>query len=417
MDSLRQALAGLSDRHTRIALLLIDLDDFKSVNDAHGHDAGDWALREIGARLIRVSRRGDTVARLGGDEFVLLCPVLHKDEDLDLICNRVMTTISAPLQDGPHDVTVTGSLGAVLVSQDLVEPSELLQQADIAMYAAKRSGGNRIEIYTPQLRGLADSSRGLACELRRAIREAQLFVVYQPVFDLRDGSMLGAEALVRWRHPDGGVIAPAEFIPIAERRGLIAEIGTFVLGEACRQLAAWRGVDGCPGRLTIGVNVSGRELQDPGFVLRVAATLKRHGIPAKNLVLEITENVLIGELGQAGRALVALAELGVRIALDDFGTGYSTLAHLSQLRTDILKIDRSFVSQLGGESRDREIITGVAGMAHALGMTVVAEGVETEAQRAELTAIGCDAAQGFLFARPLPPDALAARWRPLAISA
>ena len=412
LDRLVQALAALEGRPDRLALLFIDLDDFKSVNDTLGHETGDRVLCDVGRRLTRISRRGDTVARLGGDEFVLLCTALREGDELDLICDRAMRAICAPQQDGPRDVTVTGSLGAVLTSEHLAEPDELLQQADIAMSAAKRSGGNRFEVYTPALRGRAQSSRGLAAELRRAVADSELFVLYQPVFDLQDGSMMGAEALVRWRHSERGVILPAEFIPVAERRGLIRAIGHFVLNEACRQLASWTSADSCPEQFRIGVNLSGRELRDPGLVKRVAATLKRHGIAPRQLVLEITENVLIGELGDAHRAIESLAKLGVRIALDDFGTGYSTLAHLRQLQTDILKIDRSFVSQLGGQSRDREIIAAVTGMAHALGMTVVAEGVETAAQRDELTAIGCDAAQGYLFARPLTADVVATMWEP-----
>jgi diguanylate cyclase (GGDEF)-like protein/PAS domain S-box-containing protein len=416
MARLLPALAALEGRPERLALLFVDLDDFKSVNDTLGHDTGDRVLREVGRRLTRISRRGDTVARLGGDEFVLLCTALAEDDGIDLICDRAMHAICAPLQDGPDDVTVTGSLGAVLTSRYLAEPEELLQQADIAMYAAKRSGGNRFEVYTAELRSLSTSSRGLAVELRRAIEHSELFVLYQPVFNLQDGSMLGAEALVRWRHSERGVIPPTEFISVAERRGLIGAIGDFVLNQACRQLAAWTSADGCPEQLTIGVNLSGRELRDPELVKRVAATLERYGIRPERLVLEITENVLIGELGDAHRAIESLAQLGVRIALDDFGTGYSTLAHLRQLRTDILKIDRTFVSQLGGQSRDREIIAAVTGMAHALGMTVVAEGVETEAQRDELTAIGCDAAQGYLFAQPLSPDLLPTLWSPAQIA-
>lgn len=413
MERVLHALGDREGRSARLALFFIDLDDFKSINDTLGHEVGDRVLRDVGRSLTRISRRGDTVARLGGDEFVLLSTGLRDGDDVELICDRVMRAVGAPQHDGPHDLTVTCSLGAVVTSECSAGPDELLQQADIAMYAAKRSGGNRFEVYTTELRGLTNSSRGLAAELRLAIDDSALFVLYQPVFDLHDGSMLGAEALVRWRHPERGVIAPAEFIPVAERRGLIGAIGHFVLNQACRQLAAWASDDSCPERFTIGVNVSGRELRDPELVKRVAATLERHGVAPNRLVLEITENVLLGELGDAHH-VEGLAKLGVRIALDDFGTGYSTLAHLRQLQTDILKIDRSFVSQLGGESRDREIIAAVTGMAHALGMTVIAEGVETEAQREELTAIGCDAAQGYLFARPLTPKALAAMWKPQA---
>jgi diguanylate cyclase (GGDEF)-like protein/PAS domain S-box-containing protein len=410
MDRLQQALASLEVGTGRLVLLFADLDDFRSVNDTLGHDTGDRVLREVGRRLEGMSRRGDTVAALGGDEFVVLCQASSDDEHLGLICDRAMRAICAPLQDGPHDLTVTGSLGAVITSEASTEPEELLQQAEVAMNAAKRSGGNRFELYTAELGGLSESSRSLASELRCAIDNSDLFVLYQPVFSLRDGSLLGAEALVRWRHRERGVIGPDEFIPVAERRGLITAIGEFVLDDACRQMAAWAGSEGCPPAFKIGVNVSGRELRDPGLIERVKVTLDRHRVAAERLVIEITENVLLAELGDAHRAIVSLARAGVKIALDDFGTGYSTLAHLRNLRTNTLKIDRSFVSQLAGHSRDREIVAALTGMAHALGMTVVAEGVETEAQREELTAIGCDAAQGYLFARPLEPDALTALW-------
>jgi diguanylate cyclase (GGDEF)-like protein len=415
MERLVTALAQPARGREWIAVLFLDLDDFKSVNDTLGHRTGDQALREIGHRLTRLSRRGDTVARIGGDEFVLLCTALRGRGDLDLICNRVLKAIGAPLKAGPHDLTMTGSIGAVLSSQDEGDPDDLLQQADIAMYAAKRSGGNRSQIYAPGLRDLAESRRGMATELRQAIARSELFVLYQPVFDLQDASMLGAEALVRWRHPQRGVIGPLEFIPVAEQRGLITEIGDFVLNEACRQLSVWTTCERIPERLTIGVNLSGRELRDPKLAQRVATTLERHGVRPERLILEITENVLISELGDAHRAIESLTALGVRVALDDFGTGYSTLAHLRQLQADILKIDRSFVSQIVGHSRDREIVAAIIAMAHALRITVVAEGVETEAQRDDLTAMGCDAAQGYLFAKPLRAHALAALWPPTGI--
>jgi diguanylate cyclase (GGDEF)-like protein len=412
MDRFDHALAGLESGDGRLVLLFVDLDDFKSVNDALGHDTGDRVLREVGRRLDHMSRRSDTVAALGGDEFVVLCQASRDDEDLALICDRAMGAICAPLQDGPHDLTVTGSLGAVITSDQSVEPEELLRQAEVATNAAKRSGGNRFELYTTELGSLSESSRSLASELRRAIDNSDLFVVYQPIHSLADGSMVGAEALVRWRHSERGVIGPDEFIPVAERRGLITAIGDFVLNETCRQVAAWTSTDGCPDAFKVGVNLSGRELRDPGLIERIEGTLQRHRVAPERLVIEITENVLLAELGDAHGAIVALAATGVGISLDDFGTGYSTLAHLRNLRTDSLKIDRSFVSQLAGHSRDREIVAAVTGMAHALGMMVVAEGVETDDQRRELTAIGCDAAQGYLFARPLAPAALAVLWEP-----
>jgi diguanylate cyclase (GGDEF)-like protein len=412
MDRLVEALAEPAGRPDRLALLFIDLDDFKSVKDTLGHNTGDQVLREIGHRLTRLSRRGDTVARLGGDEFVLLCTALGENDDLELICNRALIAICTSLQVGPHDLTMTGSIGAVLSSQHAADPDELLQHADIAMYVAKRSGGNRFQVYAPGLRNLAKSSRGVATELRRAIATSELFVLHQPVYDLQDGSMLGCEALVRWCHPQRGVIPPLEFIPVAEQRGLITEIGDFVLNESCRQLAAWSSTEGFPENLTIGVNLSGRELRDPRLAERVATALERHGVRPERLILEITENVLTSELGDAHRAIASLIALGVRIALDDFGTGSSTLAHLRQLQADILKIDRSFVAQIVGPSRDREIVAAIIAMAHALGIAVAAEGIETEAQRHELTAMGCDAGQGYLFAKPLRADVLAALWTP-----
>jgi EAL domain-containing protein (putative c-di-GMP-specific phosphodiesterase class I) len=244
--------------------------------------------------------------------------------------------------------------------------------------------------------------------LRRAIDRSELFVVYQPLFRLDDGAVTGAEALVRWRHPQRGVVLPGEFIPLAEQRGLIGEIDSFVLNEACRQLAEWRTDDDPWDDFMMSVNVSGRELSDPGLVDRVAATLERHRIAPSRLCLEITETALIGELGNVNQAMASLSTLGVHLALDDFGTGYSTLAHLQLLPTDILKIDRSFVAQIGEQTRDREIIAAVTAMAHALGMSVVGEGIETNGQREKLLGLDCDEGQGYVFAPPMPPANVAA---------
>jgi EAL domain-containing protein (putative c-di-GMP-specific phosphodiesterase class I) len=321
-----------------------------------------------------------------------------------------MRAVCAPLKDGKHTLTVTGSLGAVATADPLADPGELLRQADIAMYAAKRAGRNRLQIYTPELDGSADWKHGFAGELRRAIEKSELFVLYQPLFCLNDGSLSGVEALVRWRHPEHGLMLPAAFIPVADRLGLTATIDDFVLDEACRQLAAWTNAEGCSEEFTMAVNVSGAQLRDPALVERVAAALERHRIAPGRLCLEITENALIGELGDVHHTIGSLSALGVKIALDDFGTGYSTLAHLQQVQADVLKIDRSFVSQIRGESRDREIIAAVTAMAHALGMTVVGEGVETILERDELAALDCDTGQGYLFAVPLPPDEVANLW-------
>jgi len=409
MDRLAQSLVGLERRLGRVGLLFIDLDRFKDVNDSQGHDAGDRVLIEVGKRLTSVARRVDTVARLGGDEFVVLCVSLNDDDDVRLIADRVVRAIRAPIMIDGRALTISGSVGVVVTGDPQDEPGELLRRADVALYSAKRAGRDCFEVFDAELRPGEDSASGLGLELAHAVERSELFVVYQPLFRLDSGALTGAEALVRWRHPERGVILPGEFITLAEQRGLIDQIDSFVLNEACRQLAAWTSDAGGEwGDFTISVNVSGRELRDRGLVDRVTAALDRHGITPSQLCLEITETALIGELGDANQVLESLSSLGVQLALDDFGTGYSTLAHLQQLRTDILKIDRSFIAQLGGGSRDREIIGAVTAMAHALGMTVVGEGIETRSQLDNLAALDCDEGQGYALARPMQPDEVAA---------
>jgi diguanylate cyclase (GGDEF)-like protein/PAS domain S-box-containing protein len=407
MDHVVQALAALERRHGSVGLLFIDLDDFKDVNDSLGHDAGDCTLIEVGRRLTAVARRTDTVARLGGDEFVLLCAHLDDDDDLRLISDRVVRAIRAPLTIAGVDRTVTGSLGVVLTADPHLDPVELLRRADVALYDAKHGGRNRFEVFDAKIHIGDESTAGLAGELVRAIERSELFVLYQPLFRLDDGVLIGAEALVRWRHPERGVLLPGEFIGHAERRGLIDKIDSFVLDEACRQLAAWGSDDDSWDDFMISVNVSGHQLRDRGLVDRVSAALERHRILPSRLCLEITETALIGELGAANQVLESLSNLGVRLALDDFGTGYSTLAHLQQLHTDTLKIDRSFIAQIEGGSRDRKIVAAVIAMAHALGMTVVGEGIETQGQQDGLIGLDCDEGQGYLFAPAIPAADLA----------
>jgi diguanylate cyclase (GGDEF)-like protein len=408
MDRLAQALVALERRSGRVGLLFVDLDDFKDVNDSLGHDAGDRVLVEVGQRLTDVARRVDTVARLGGDEFVVLCAHLNDDEDVRLIGDRVVRAIRAPIMIDGRELCVTGSLGVVVTVDPHVDPGELLRRADVALYGAKRAGRNRFEVFDAEIHLAAESTVGLALELAHAIERSELFVLYQPLFRLDNGALSGAEALVRWRHPTRGVVLPGEFIPLAEQRGMIEQIDSFVLDEACRQLAAWTRDGDQWEDFMISVNVSGRQLRDRGLVDRVSAALERHQITPSQLCLEITETALIGELGDANQVLASLSDLGVRLALDDFGTGYSTHAHLQQLRTDILKIDRTFIAQIGGGSRDREIIAAVTAMAHALGMTVIGEGIETDGQLDNLVALDCDEGQGYVLARPMPPADVAA---------
>jgi EAL domain-containing protein (putative c-di-GMP-specific phosphodiesterase class I) len=306
-------------------------------------------------------------------------------------------------------IRLTGSLGAVVSRNPATDPAELLQQADLAMYEAKRAGRDRFAVYDPALHGLVASGRSLASELSRAIEQRELYLLYQPLFRLDDGALTGVEALVRRRHPERGVVLPPDF-PLAERHGLIGAIDSYVLDEACRQLAEWTASDPAWQDCTMSVNISGRALRDPDLVASVLAALERHRLDPSRLCLEVTEAALIGELDDANHVIESLSETGVRIALDDFGTGYSTLAHLQDLNADVLKIDRSVITHIGRGSRDHQIIAAVTAMAHALGMTVVGEGVEQAAQRDHLQSIECDEAQGYLFAAPLPAEELARRW-------
>jgi diguanylate cyclase (GGDEF)-like protein/PAS domain S-box-containing protein len=413
MDRLSQALVSLDRTHARVGLFFVDLDNFKVINDSLGHDAGDRVLVEVGRRLSRISRRGDTVARFGGDEFVLLCSALQDDDDVHLIASRAVRAVGEKFVCEGDDLTITGSVGVVVTADPAASPGVLLQQADIAMYEAKEAGRDGFRVFDSDLRARAATNHDFDAALRKAIENKELFLLYQPLFSLDDQSLRGAEALVRWEHPQRGVLPPADFIPLAEERGLIGAIDAFVLDEACQQLARWTGDGQFPRDFTVAVNLSGRQLSDATLVERVAGSIRAHGIVPSQLCLEITETALIGELGEAATTLAALSALGVRLALDDFGTGYSTLAHVQRLNVDILKIDRSFVEQIGGSDRDREIIGAITAMAHALGMLVVGEGIETGGQLGELTALGCDEGQGFFLARPLPPDRMATFNRPV----
>jgi diguanylate cyclase (GGDEF)-like protein/PAS domain S-box-containing protein len=406
MDRLSQALVALERRPGRLAVLFVDLDHFKDVNDTFGHDTGDQVLVEVGRRLSLLSRQADVVARLGGDEFVVLCESLGDDDDVRLIADRIMRGVRAPYVEDGRDLTVTCSVGIAVASDPLVEPDRLVRDADEVMYEAKKAGRNCYRVYDPAQRAHAGTNP-LQAELRRAIEGSELFLLYQPLFSLETQLLVGVEALVRWRHPERGVVPPNDFIPFAEQYGLIGRIGAFVLDKACRQLAEWTSRDGWPRDFTMAVNVSGRELSDPELAGRVAEVVRRHGIEPARLCLEITETALVSEWGDVQETVSALSKLDVRLALDDFGTGYSTLAHLQRLNVDILKIDRSFVAQINRSPRDREIVAAVTAMSHALGMTVVAEGIETSQQFDTLAGLDCDQGQGFLLARPLPPEAIA----------
>ena len=405
MDRLSRALLAMERHPSRLAVFFVGLDNFKEVNDSFGHDAGDLVLVEMGRRLSALIRRADTVARLGGDEFVVLCGELDENVDVRLLGDRIIRAIDAPIVEDGQNLSVTCSVGIVVTSDVVADPDRLILDADAAMHEAKKAGRNRYQVYHPAHRSRSDRNP-LHTELIRAITSAELFLAYQPIFSLTSKVMTGVEALVRWRHPERGAVPPHEFIPFAEETGLIARIDSFVMNEACRQLAEWTARSGWPNPFTMSVNISGRELADPGLAGRVAEAARRHGIDPRQLCLEVTETALIGEVGDVQETLVQLSAIGVRIALDDFGTGYSTLAHLQRLRADIMKIDQTFVEQISRSARDREIVAAVTAMSHALGMTVTGEGIETGHQLRTLAALGCDEGQGHLFARPLPPESV-----------
>jgi len=406
-DRLSQALALLERQPGRIALLFVDLDNFKTINDSYGHEAGDKVLSEVARRLVSVARRADTVARLGGDEFIMLCTALRDDDDPRLLGDRVVRAVAQPFVENAIDLSITASVGIVLSGDPIADPGQLLQDADIAMYRAKDAGKNCFQVFSPSQRAQVVANHVLEVELREALDASQLFLLYQPLFAIEGRALRGVEALVRWNHPTRGIVPPVEFIPLAEERGLITRIDSYVLDEACRQLAAWLAEGGWPEDFTMAVNISGRQLVDPSFASYVAKILSFHGLEPSRLCLEITETTLNSRVGDVEATLKTFSDQGVRLAIDDYGTGYSTLAHLHRLHVDILKIDRSFIEQIGSTARDSEIIAAITAMSHALGMSVVGEGIATTEQLDELTSLDCDEFQGFLFARPLPAEAIA----------
>jgi diguanylate cyclase (GGDEF)-like protein len=411
MDRLAQALMAIERRRSRLGLLFVDLDGFKEINDTFGHDAGDLVLAETGRRLIGIARRSDTVARLGGDEFVVLCPELDTRTAAPRdIGGRIVRAIAAPYLDNGRNLSVTCSVGIAVTSDPATRPEQMIHDADVAMFEAKRTGRSRYHMYRPgHLAGASKST--LRTELGRAIQNNELFLVYQPLFSIGARALTGAEALVRWRHPERGVLPPDSFIPFAEENGLIGGIGSFVLEEACRQIAEWSCQAGWPQGFTVAVNVSGCELYGASLCERVAATLRQHEVRPAQLCLEITETSLLQHVGDAQETLSQLSAAGVHVALDDFGTGYSTLGYLQQLSADALKIDRSFVEHISRSYRDQQIVAAVIAMAHALGMTVIGEGIENGHQLSILRLLGCDLGQGHYLAPPLTAMALARRAR------
>ncbi|HEX4188535.1 MAG TPA: EAL domain-containing protein [Solirubrobacteraceae bacterium] len=403
LDRAEQMLSRVERQAGSVAgALFIDIDGFKHVNDKLGHAAGDHLLKVVGERLQSVVREQDTVGRLGGDEFVVLVESSTPDGPLDLP-ERMIEVLRRPidLEGRGTSLSFTASVG-IAIGQ-YATPDALLRDADLALYAAKAAGKDRYALFDASMSTIAEGRLELEGELGAALREQQFFLHYQPIFELPARSVVGVEALIRWRHPERGVVAPEEFIPASEESGLIVPIGRWVLGEACRQAASWqtRGE-----QIRIFVNVSAQQLARDGFAGDVRHALESSGIDPSLLVLEITETTLMRDVVAAGTRLSEIKSLGVSVAIDDFGTGYASLSHLQRMPVDILKIDRSFVAALNGAGQGRELLEAVLGVGEALSLTVIAEGVETQSQMQALLEMGCSVAQGFLMGRPCAADVL-----------
>jgi len=401
------ALSRAKRHNLRVAVLFLDLDHFKVVNDSLGHDLGDRLLVAIADRLQLALRPGDTIARFGGDEFVVLCQDLHSRSDAIAIADRVITSVSGPFVVDDAEVFVGASIGIAFPDDPDSDPGTLIRDADAAMYRAKERGRGRWEIFDNELRASAVDRLDIENALRRALDRRELRVFYQPIIELDSGSICGVEALLRWEHRDRGLLLPGDFIAIAEETGLIVPIGLWVLDQAARQVQRWQASIPDMGGLVVSVNLSGRQLGHPKLADDVAAVLSETGLAPERLELEITESVLMDDVEMSNEMLGKLDELGVRLVVDDFGTGYSSMSYLRRFPVDLLKVDKNFVDGLGSDPGDSAIVTAIVTLAHALGLEAVAEGVETSEQLDELRTLGCDKAQGYLIARPISGDDLA----------
>jgi diguanylate cyclase (GGDEF)-like protein/PAS domain S-box-containing protein len=402
LDRLSGALARSERRSSAVAVLFLDIDRFKVINDSLGHDAGDGLLCSLTSRIVGALRPEDTVARLGGDEFTVLCEDVDLERDPMGIAERLSIALSAPFAVEDREVFLSTSIGIAVATGALGFPEGMLRDADAAMYRAKERGRNRFELFDEAMRDRAVERLETEHALHRAVELGQLRLYYQPIIDLSTGSVAGVEALVRWQHPDLGLLLPDHFIPLAEETGLIVVIGEWVLREACRQMRRWEQTVGLSPAFTINVNLSAGQLTRPRLPKTVQAALEHARVDPARLTLEITESTLMEEPEAAIATLRDLKSLGVSLCVDDFGTGYSSLSYLKRLPIDALKVDQSFVAGLDFDVEDRAITEAVVALAHTLGLGAVAEGVEDDRQLAQLRRLGCDGAQGFLFSEALP---------------
>ena len=400
-DRISQALAHLDRGGHSVAVLLLDIDRFKVVNDSLGHAIGDRILMSVAERLREALRPGDTVARLGGDEFALVCDHINGELDAVGVADRVATAFTEPFVVGALELSVTASVGIAMATEKGSDPDSLLRDADAVMYRAKARGGNRWEIFDVGLRDRAVERLRVETSLRRALAAQEVVLYLQPIVDLETGSIVGAEGLARWEHNDRGIVLPGEFVPVAEESGLVVRLGEQMLHQGCRVLGEWADDPAAEGR-TLSINVSALQLSQGDVVGSVRRALGLAGADPRRLSLEITETALMHDVDAAGDVLRRLRALGVHLWVDDFGTGYSSLIHLRRLPLDGLKIDRSFVAGLVTQEEDRMIVGGIINLAHSLGLVALAEGVETEQQAEHLRRLGCDLAQGYLWSPAMP---------------
>jgi diguanylate cyclase (GGDEF)-like protein/PAS domain S-box-containing protein len=406
-DRLAQALAHSRRRGARgLAILFLDLDRFKTVNETLGHGAGDELLRTAAARLTSVVRESDTVARLGGDDFLFLLPEIDDVEDAVRVARKVLAELVAPFSVHGHELHLTASVGIALSPLDGNDADTLVRNADTALYRAKEQGGNRYQLYAPAMNAIAFKRLVLENSLRRAIEREELRLYYQPLVSLQDGTFVGVEALIRWQHPDLGLVSPAEFIPLAEETGLIVPLTHWVLRTACRQMKEWQ--DAGLELTTVSVNISAQRFSATDLPRAVSEALAAAGLHGRHLCLELTESVMMENVEETIATLLELKKLEVKISIDDFGTGYSSLSYLKRLPIDTLKIDQSFVRNTPADADDAAIAMLIISMAHSLNLSVVAEGVETEEQMQMLRSQQCDIMQGYLVSRPVPGGEIAA---------
>ncbi len=404
-DRVQHALTLVQRGQTQVAVMFLDLDNFKSVNDSLGHDVGDRLLQAVAQRLVKSTRFSDTVARLGGDEFAILLEGVTEAAEVERLAASLIEVLDQPFAIGVTEVRVSASIGVAFSSLETGAES-LLSKADIAMYYAKAAGKNRFVAFQPPMQEMLQERMRLVADIPRAVANEEFFVEYQPIIDLGSRSLLGVEALVRWQHPELGVLMPDRFIQIAEECGQIVKLGRWVMGRACNEVRAWRGTVAGGAGLRVAVNISARHLEHGDLAQDVAQALKESGLEPGNLVIELTESAIMHNTEANLARLVQLKSLGVRLAIDDFGTGYSSLSYLHRFPIDILKIDRSFVDRLANSSSGAELARAVITLSETLGLDTVAEGIEHEAQVDALLGLGCVAGQGFLFAKSGSLDAL-----------